>query len=194
MAESDRPRKGIFAGITSGISDIAGTATRSLNLERVSDPFGVCGSDLGLGFKVCNNIEQSKGIKQIILTVIAIGLVFIGDFFDIFSWVIGLIPVVGDLLGNSGFGNIVDAITLLFLVWLIGGFALIGIGEFVDLLGFIPVIGDIAAVLEWLPAWLFALVIYGIYLLLKSRNITPQPGASGSAFKNTGIKPSIRAI
>ena len=134
---------------------------------NLADPLGTCKMDFG-GFRLCDNISNSKGTMRWVLIGVAIVAVIIGDVGDILAWAVGWIPVIGDILGNTVFGNIVDAVVLIVLFWLIGFPAFFGIGEFIDILGFIPIIGDVAGMIEWLPAWMFAIAIYGIYKLIKS--------------------------
>lgn len=153
--------------ITSREDEIRSKAKEQGASFDLADPLGICKNSFA-GFRLCNNIGNSSGWVQWLFIAIAIGLVILGDIFDIIAWAIGWIPVVGDILGNTVLGNIIDAVCLVGLFYLIGFPAFFGIGEFLDILGFIPVLGDIAGLIEWLPAWTFAIVIYGIFMLLKS--------------------------
>lgn len=144
------------------------------------DPTGVCDFKVG-PVHFCNNLGKIKNpIVKIILLVWAIVTIFFADFFDIISWGIGLIPVVGDILGNTVVGNIIDIGAGITLFIILGPISLIGITEFADILGFIPVIGDFISLLEWLPAWTFILVMYGILSFL------------GTSRKNNGILAGLK--
>lgn len=132
----------------------------------LADPLGLCASGVG-GIRICDNVGYSKGFVQWFFIAITIALVIIGDLFDIIAWAIGWFPGIGDIVGNTVLGNIIDLGCLVGLFYFIGFPAFFGIGEFVDVLGFIPVFGDIAGLIEWLPGWTFAITMYAIFKLIK---------------------------
>lgn len=132
------------------------------------DPIGVCKLNIA-GIHACENISYSKGIFKIIAIGWAITVIFFADFFDMILWAIGWIPIVGDIFGNVVFGNIIDAIAFVTLIFLIGPPALFGLGEFIDIFGFIPVVGDIAAIVEFFPGWAFALFMYALFVFIRGK-------------------------
>ncbi len=136
------------------------------------DPTGICKMNVA-GFHICDNVRYSSGIMKIILGIVAFGLIIVGDIFDIFAWLIALVPVIGDILGAGVLGNITDGIVLIGLLILIGPTALWGLGEFADILTFIPALGDIVSLIEWLPAWSFVGVIYVILTVIGM--VAPKP-------------------
>jgi hypothetical protein len=150
-----------------------------------ADPFGVCQMNFS-GVHICNNIEHSKGIWTFLLIGLGIVAAFFADFFDPFSWLVGWIPVIGDILGNAVIGNIIDGIAMVAMLLLVGNFALIGVTEFIDILGFIPGIGDMIAFIEFLPAWTSVLVMYGIWMLIKM--------IFGLGKKETQVKPLVQQV
>jgi len=138
----------------------------------LSDPVGICKINFA-GIHLCNNEGQSGNIVvKIIGAVCIIFAVLIGDALDIFGWAIAWIPVVGDLVGSTVFGNILDAIAFVILFYWIGFPAFFGLGEFTDILGFVPGIGDLLSFIDVLPWWTWAVAIWIIFQLLKTFNLT----------------------
>jgi hypothetical protein len=139
----------------------------------LSDPFGICNVGIA-GIYLCNNMGKSDNLWFKIFGGISIAIaVFFGDALDIFGWLIGLIPVVGELAGNTVLGNIIDAVVFVVLFFWIGFPAFLGLGEFTDILGFIPGMGDLLALIDWLPWWTWAVAVWILFQLLKLIKLPP---------------------
>ena len=125
------------------------------------------------GFHLCNNEAYTDNIFiKIIGAVSIVVAVLIGDALDFFGWLIAWIPVIGDILGSTVLGNILDAVAFVILFYWIGFPAFFGIGEFLDILGFVPVIGDLLSFMDVLPWWTFAVAVWLIFQLLRGFNLS----------------------
>jgi len=153
----------------------------------LSDPIGMCRLNFA-GIHLCNNESNNPSIiVKVIGAACIIFAVLIGDALDLFGWAIGWIPVVGDLIGSTVLGNILDAVAFVILFFWIGFPAFFGLGEFTDILGFIPGFGDILGFIDVLPWWTWAVAIWLIFQLLKSFNLL---GGLGGGFKLFSAKKS----
>jgi hypothetical protein len=136
----------------------------------LTDPLGICAFEIipGLDIRPCNNVRHSKGMKRITNIGIVIIMLFLADGMDILAWLLGWIPVIGDILGNVILGNIIDGAAIVILFVMVGPIALLGLPEFIDILGIIPALGDIVALIEIIPTWTIMGFVY-MFLYIVSK-------------------------